>query len=198
VVIDMSHNILIGCEESQVVTNAFRALGFNAFSCDLKPTRGNPEFHYQDDIFNVLPAKDWSLIILHPDCTAMSLSGNRWYGVGMPKHHYRKYAIKWTRQLWLHAMNFTDRLVLEKPTSVIFKHLNSPVQYIQPYQFGHGETKKTGLALHNVPALAPTDEVPGRENRIWRMSPSANRKRDRSVTYPGIAAAMAQQWGAML
>lgn len=82
--------VLIGCEESQVVCRAFRQAGYEAYSCDLQPTRGNPEWHYQQDIMEVIPTREWELIILHPDCTAMAVSGNRWYGRGMPKHHERE------------------------------------------------------------------------------------------------------------
>ena len=89
-------------------------------------------------------------------------------------------------------------VVLENPASVIFKYLNAPVQYIQPYQFGHGEQKKTGLALHGVPPLEPTKEVDGREQRIWKMSPGPDRKKNRSKTFPGIARAMAEQWGGLV
>ncbi len=106
-------------------------------------------------------------------------------------------AIIWTIDLWLKATENCEKVVLENPKSVIFPLL-SKVQYIQPWMFGHGETKKTGLALHNVPELIPTDIVEGREQKIWKMSPSPTRKRDRSVTYQGVADAMVQQWGALL
>lgn len=186
--------VLVGCEESQVVCKAFRDKGHEAYSCDLLPTRGNPDWHFQDDIMNVIPHRKWDLIILHPDCTAMSLSGNRWYGKGMPLNSKRRQAIKWTCDLWDLAIEHSDKVALENPTSVIFKYLPN-VQYIQPYDFGHGETKKTGFVLHNLPKLQPINKVSGREHRIWKMGPSPTRKRDRSVTFSGVAQAMVEQWG---
>lgn len=187
--------ILIGCEESQVICGEFRRQGYEAYSCDLLPTRGNPGWHYQQDIMRVIVRQWWDLIILHPDCTAMAVSGNRWYGKGMPMHQKRINSIRWTLQLWALALRHTHKAALENPVSVIFKHIISPVQYIQPWQFGHGETKKTGFALHNLPELQPTDIVEGREQRIWKMAPSPTRKRDRSQTFPGIAKAIVEQWG---
>jgi len=186
-------HVLIGCEESQTVCSAFRAAGIPAFSCDIQPTRGNPDWHYQQDIMEVIPTRQWDLIILHPDCTAMAVSGNRWYGKGMIHHQKRLQAIEWTLKLWELAKKNSDRVALENPVSVIFPHLKN-VQYIQPWQFGHGETKKTGLALHGLEPLQPTNIVAGREQRVWNMPPSATRKRDRSKTYHGIAEAMVSQW----
>lgn len=187
-------NILVGCEESQTVTKAFRDRGFEAYSCDLMPTRGNPDWHYQDDIMTIIPRRMWDLIILHPDCTAMAVSGNRWYGVGMPLHDKRIASVDWTVRLWEKAKAYGYFVALENPVSVIFGHIPA-TQYIQPWQFGHGETKKTGLALHNLPQLKPTNIVEGRDQRVWKMAPGPNRKRDRSKTFDGIAGAMAEQWG---
>ena len=195
--------ILIGCEESQVVCKAFRDKGHEAYSCDLIDTRGNPDWHIKGDIMAQLDlyAEPWDLIILHPDCTAMAVSGNRWYGKGMKYHDKREVAVKWTTDLWDEATRVCKRVVLENPVSVIFSqigpshYLNTKIQYIQPWMFGHGETKKTGFALYGVPELQPTNIVDGREQRVWKMSPGPNRKRDRSVTYQGIAEAMADQWG---
>lgn len=186
--------VLVGCEESGTVTRAFRDRGHDAWSCDLLPTRGNPDWHYQDDIMSVIPSRMWDLIILHPDCTAMAVSGNRWYGVGMPLHDKRIASVDWTVRLWEKAKAYGYCVALENPVSVIFRHIPA-TQYIQPWQFGHGETKKTGLALHNLPQLKPTNIVDGRDQRVWKMAPGANRKRDRSKTFDGIAVAMAEQWG---
>ena len=186
--------ILIGCEESGTVTNAFRKKGCKAFSCDLEPTRGNPDWHYQADIMEIIPLHYWDLILLHPDCTKLAVSGNRWYGSGMPRNDERVEAVKWTVKLWSLACQHSKSTVLENPVSVIFQFLDAPVQYIQPWQFGHGETKKTGLALRHVPPLKPTKLVCGREQRVWKMGPSPTRKRDRSKTFDGIASAMATQW----
>ena len=189
-------NILIGCEESQVVTKAFRDRGFNAYSCDLKDTRGNKEWHIKCDVVEALYLDKWDIIILHPDCTAMAVSGNRWYGEGMPMNDKRHQSIEWTKKLWDKAIQQSHYVALENPVSVIFKHLQGiDMQYIQPWQYGHGETKKTGLALHNLPELEPTEIVEGREQRVWKMPPGVNRKRDRSKTFQGIADAMADQWG---
>jgi len=176
--------ILIGCEESGVITTAFRDAGYEAYSCDLLPTRGNPEYHIQGDVMNVIPLRSWSLIILHPDCTSMAVSGNRWYGVNMPYHQNRIDQVEWTIALWS----------LENPVSVVFKKLPN-VHYLQPWQYGHGETKKTGFALYELPPLEPTNIVDGREQRIWKMPPSKNRKRDRSETFSGVAKAIVDQWG---
>jgi hypothetical protein len=191
--VDNEDPILIGCEESQVVCKAFRDAGYEAYSCDLEATRGNPEWHYQDDIMNVIPKRRWSLIILHPDCTSMALSGNRWYGKGMVYNYKRKKAIEWTVKLWELAKKHSPKVGLENPASVIFpvlKKLGAKIFYLQPWQHGHGETKKTGFALHGLEPLEPTDEVEGREQRIWKMAPSPTRKRDRSETYSGVASAM--------
>jgi hypothetical protein len=187
--------ILIGCEESQVLCGAFRKAGYEAYSCDLLPTRGNPCWHFTGDVMSLIPTRQWDLIILHPDCTAMAVSGNRWYGKGMPMHDKRNEAIKWTIQLWALAQRHTMRAALENPVSVVFKHLISPVSYTQPWEHGHGETKKTGFALYGLPPLRPTNIVEGREQRVWKMPPGPNRKRDRSETYSGIADAIVNQWG---
>jgi hypothetical protein len=188
--------VLIGCEESQVVCKAFRDAGHEAYSCDLEPTRGNPDWHYQQDIMEVIPTRQWDLIILHPDCTAMAVSGNRWYGRGMPMNQKREQAIEWTLKLWELAKKHGERVALENPVSVIFKQLPN-VFYLQPWQHGHGETKKTGFALHNLEPLKPTDVVEGREQRIWKMPPSSTRKRDRSETFAGVSSAMVRQWGSL-
>jgi len=113
-------SILIGCEESQTICGKFRQAGYEAFSCDLEPTRGNPDWHYQADIMEVIGLHRWDLIILHPDCTALSLSGNRWYGKGMPRHSERLKAIAWAVELWNWAKEFSNKVALENPASVIF------------------------------------------------------------------------------
>jgi hypothetical protein len=186
--------ILIGCEESQTVCKAFRLAGYEAYSCDLEPTRGNPDWHFQCDIMKTIPICEWGLIILHPDCTAMAVSGNRWYGKGMPMNNKRHDAIEWTLKLWELAKKNSDRVALENPVSVIFSYLQG--NYIQPWEHGHGETKKTGFALHNLEPLKPSNIVEGREQKIWKMAPSPTRKRDRSQTFSGVALAIVDQWGA--
>lgn len=185
--------VLIGCEESGVVRDAFLKRGHDAISCDLFDTRA-PGPHIVGDVVDAVRSAKWDLVILHPPCTAMAVSGNRWYGTGMPMHEERGIAIYWTLGLWYLAKAYSRAVALENPVSVIFRHIPA-AQYIQPWQFGHGETKKTGLALHNLPLLQPTNIVEGREARVHRMPPGPNRARDRSVTYQGIADAMADQWG---
>jgi hypothetical protein len=190
--------VLIGCEESQVVCKAFRLYGYEAYSCDILSTRGNPDWHIKGDIMQIIPTSAWNLIILHPDCTCMACSGNRWYGVNMPRNNERVLAVHWTLNLWELAKKYSPKVALENPKSVIFPFLRKQgtnIQYIHPWQFGHGEQKETGLALHNLQPLKSTNIVDGREQRIWKMAPSPTRKRDRSETFLGIALAMAQQWG---
>ena len=190
----MKLRALIGCEESGVVRNEFLAIGHDAWSNDLIPARnGGP--HIQKCVKKaIVEDGPWDIIILHPECTALSLSGNRWYGIGMPRHQERLDAIEWTKDLWeLSKQHARIGCALENPTGVIWQHIGKP-QYIQPYQFGHGETKKTGILTHNLPPLKPTNIVDGRETRIWKMAPGPNRKRDRSETFRGIAQAMAQQY----
>jgi len=199
--------VLIGCEESQIVCQAFRDRGHEAYSCDLESTRGNPDWHFQQDVMTLLTHEQkWDLIILHPDCTAMAVSGNRWYGQNMPLHAKRIAAVEWTLNLWIKAVEVCHRVVIENPKSVIFPVLRKYMaitQYVQPSMFGHTENKETGFALHGLPELTPTNDVSGlmktmskaETDRVHRMPPGPNRKRDRSVTYQGIADAMADQWG---
>lgn len=190
--------VLIGFEESQTVCKAFRKHNHEAYSCDIKPcSGGHPEWHFKMDIIDcLLNYGMWDLIILHPDCTKLAVSGNRWYGKGTPGHNKRKQAIDWTVNVHEIAKTKSKHIALENPVSVIFRHLDyEELQYIQPYEYGHGETKKTGLALIGLPKLKPTNVVSGREQKVWKMPPSPDRKRLRSITYPGIAEAMAKQWG---
>lgn len=188
--------VLVGCEESGKVLDAFAKLGHDAWSNDLVPCRGvDQSRHLLMDVKEAIRDAKWDIIILHPPCTALSLSGNRWYGRGLRYHPERLRAIKWTSDLWsLAKKNALIGCALENPTSVVWQHIGKP-QYIQPWQFGHGEQKKTGILTHGLPALTPTKIVKGREQRIWRMALGINRKRDRSETFQGIADAMADQWG---
>lgn len=184
---------LIGCEYSGIVRDAFLRRGHDAISCDLLPT-DSPGPHMQCDVAEAVKSCRWDLIILHPPCTALAVSGNRWYGRGMPRHQERLDALAWTLDLWELAKERADSVAMENPVSVLFTGMDN-VQYIQPWQFGHGETKKTGLALHNLPPLQPTNIVEGREQRVWKMPPSEDRWKQRSTTFQGIADAMAEQWG---
>jgi len=186
--------VLVGCEESQIVTRAFRARGHVAYSCDLAPTRGRPEWHLQGDVVDAVHSAKWDLIILHPPCTAMAVSGNGTYAEGKPKHHKRAEAIKWTLDLWEQAKSVAKYVALENPKSVIFNYI-AQVQYIKPEQFGHAQTKITGLALHRLPFLRATDNVLGWDDSLHRLPPSPDRARIRSTTFQGIANAMAEQWG---
>ncbi len=190
--------VLIGCEESGKVRDSFERLGHDAWSCDLVPSRSGGK-HIQADILEVLtnPKKYgyWDIIILFPECTKMCVSGNRWYGSTSERHQERLDAVDWTYALWEVTKHVAKiGCALENPTSVLWTRIGKP-QYIQPWEFGHGETKKTGILTHNLPELKPTNIVEGREQRIWRMPPGLNRARDRSETYQGIADAMAEQWG---
>lgn len=183
--------VLVACEYSGKVREAFRKLGHDAWSCDLLPADDGSEFHIQGDCVPVI-MQDWDLIIMHPPCTALCVSGNRWYGRGMPKHQERIDSIEWTTGLFELAKQRAKSVAMENPVGVLPMR---PTQYIQPWQFGHGETKKTWLWLHNLKPLQPTDIVEGRENRIHKMPQSADRWKIRSETYQGIADAMAAQWG---
>ena len=184
--------VLIGCEYSGKVRDAFIRRGHDAVSCDLLET-DSPGMHIVGDICDVIRGSIFDVIIIHPPCTALAVSGNRWYGAGMPKHQERINAIKWTVDLFDLAKQYARvGVCMENPVGVL---PIKPTQYIHPWQFGHGETKKTGLWLHNLPPLEPTNGVEGREQRIWKLPPSDDRWKIRSTTYQGIADAMADQWG---
>lgn len=185
--------VLIGCEMSGIVRDAFAEKGHDAFSNDKIATiaipRGN---HLKMCVLDAIRDHGpWDFIGLHPECRYLAVSGNRWYGRGMPHHEKRLKAIEWTVNLWKTACKHAKYVYLENPVGVL---PIKPTQFIHPWQFGHGETKKTGLILHNLPCLKPTNIVEGRENRIWKMPPSPDRSMLRSLTYTGIARAMADQW----
>ena len=182
--------VLVACEFSGTVRDAFRALGHDAMSCDLLPSE-RPGPHYQGDVRDVLGA-GWDLMVAHPPCTHLAVSGARWFAA---KRGEQEEALAFVRLL-LDAP--IPRIALENPVSVISSRIRKPDQTIQPWQFGHGETKATCLWLTGLPPLVPTDIVEGREARVWKMGPSPERWRERSRTFPGIAAAMAAQWGAVL
>lgn len=192
--------VLIACEESQAVCIEMRKLGHEAYSCDLiECSGGHPEWHIVGDAMDAIKSRKWDLIIMHPPCTALAVSGNRWYGDGMPKHQDRIESVKWTQSLWDLATSVCDKVAMENPVGALNKYGDFPKpQYIQPWQFGHGETKKTGLWLNGLTELKPTDVVDGREQNIWKMPPSDDRAKLRSKTYVGIAKAMASQWAGKL
>jgi len=188
--------VLIGCEESQAVCIAFRKLGHEAYSCDLIECSGeHPEWHLQIDIFDAIDSRIWDIIILHPPCTAVAVSGNATYAQGKLKSKERFAAVNFTQNVWDYAKRYCHYVAMENPVGCLNTLGIFPKpQYIQPWQFGHGETKKTGLWLHNLPPLKPTNIVEGREHKIWEMAPSKDRQKLRSKTYPGIANAIAYQY----
>jgi len=179
--------VLIACVYSGVVRDAFLKQGHNAISCDLLPTE-QPGPHYEGDVLDILN-NGWDLMIAHPPCTHLAVSGARWF---KDKQQEQKEALDFVRIL-LDAP--IKHIALENPVSVISSKIRKPDQIIQPWQFGHGETKKTCLWLKNLPPLQPTNIVEGREQRIWKLPPSKDRWKLRSITYQGIADAMAEQWG---
>lgn len=179
--------VLIACEYSGVVRDAFIAAGHDAMSCDLLPTE-QPGPHYQGDVMDIVN-DGWDLMIAHPPCTHLAVSGARWF---KDKQEEQAEALAFVQALMDAPI---PRIALENPVSVISSRIRKPDQIIQPWQFGHGETKATCLWLKGLPLLEPTDVVDGREARIHKMPPSPDRWKDRSRTYPGIAKAMASQWG---
>lgn len=184
--------ILVLCEESQVVTKAFRAKGHYAYSCDLLPcSGGHPEFHLQIDMFIAMELKRWDIIILHTPCTFTAICGNRWYW----DSPLRLEGVKLCKDSWDAACRVCDKVALEQPKTIMQRYIGQKTQVIHPWQFGHGETKETWLWLKGLPELKPTDIVEGREQRIWKMPPGRERAKERSKTYSGIGKAMAQQWG---
>jgi hypothetical protein len=180
--------VLVACEYSGRVRDAFRAHGHDAWSCDLLECEADSQWHLQHPVEEVLD-DGWDLMIAHPPCTHLAVSGSR--------HFYRKQreqaeALTFVRLL----MNAPiPRWCIENPVSVISSTIRQPDQVIQPWQFGHGETKATCLWLQNLPRLKPTDVVEGRESRIHMMPPGPNRWKERSRTFQGIADAMGDQWG---
>ena len=181
--------VIVGCEFSQVVTRAFRDKGHEAYSCDLLPTEGNPAWHFQEDILELLKRERFDLAIFHPPCTHLAVSGARWF---KDKKAEQEEALSFVEALLCAPI---EHIALENPVSIISSRIRKPDQIIQPWQFGHGETKATCLWLKGLPKLEPTNIVEGRENRIHRMPPSPERWKNRSRTYQGIAEAMAEQWG---
>lgn len=178
--------VLVACEYSGKVRDAFRALGHDAMSCDLLPTDAAGP-HYQGDVIDVL-GDGWDLMVAHPPCTHLAVSGSRWF---KNKQQEQAEALDFVRLL----MNAPiEKIAIENPVSVISSKIRKPDQIIQPWMFGHGETKATCLWLKNLPCLIPTDVVSGREQRIHRMAPGPDRWKKRSETYTGIANAMASQW----
>jgi site-specific DNA-cytosine methylase len=184
--------VLIACEYSGRVRNAFSKLGFDAWSCDLLPTE-TPGNHYQCDVSKIINL-GWDLMICHPPCTDLAVSGARHFAEKIKDGRQQK-ALDFVQYLLDSPIKF---IALENPISVISSKIRKPDQIIQPWQFGHGETKSTCLWLKGLPKLQPSDIVEGREAKIHKMPPSPDRWKNRSRTYQGIADAMASQWGAVL
>lgn len=202
-------NVLVACEYSQVVTKAFLDAGHNAYSNDIIETEGDPSRHIKGDCLDAIRSRKWDLIIIHIPCTAMGVCGNGTYGKGKAKHQERLDAIDFALKVWDVACEHSERVVMENPASVLFPILRSQrgadIQYVQPHGFGHPEQKKTGFALKGLPRLIGTEDVyeymmtlPKHEReRVFYMSPSKDRGKERARFFPGIANAMANQWSVL-
>ena len=214
-------NVLIGFEESQTVCKAFRACGATAFSCDLKPcSGGHPEWHLQMDIYEAINMRKWDFIGLHPVCTKMTLSGNRHYAPGKARHDERIQAKEWTIQLWQYVCSVCDLVYMENPMGAMNGDFRLPnPQIIQPYFFGDEAQKTTCLWLKGLPKLYHNKEANLFDSNITHVgrgemyvapsgkvlpkwyadaSTTGNNEKNRAIrskTFPGIANAMAQQWG---
>lgn len=198
--------IILG-EFSQTICSAFRALGHEVYSCDVRITEGNPDWHYQDDWNNVIDARPWNFAILHTECTEVALSGNRYYGQGKELHHLRLKKMQETPALWERLKSKVPYCVLEQPMNCLDQKRMGTRQIIQPYFFGAKFFKETWLYLSNVDPLEKTDYIkpPERFTREfieWSTIHHASghkgkehRQKERARTDPKIAAVMAQQWG---
>ena len=182
--------ILVACEESQAETKELRKLGHQAFSCDiLSCSGGHPEWHIQGDVIKELD-KNWDMIIAFPPCTHLASSGARWFKEKQKDGRQQNAVDFFMRIVNANA----TKIAIENPIGIMSSKYRKPDQIIQPWQFGHGETKATCLWLKGLPKLTATELVEGREQRIWRLPPSKDRAKLRSKTFPGIAKAMATQW----
>lgn len=179
--------VLVACEFSGIVRDAFKNRGHFAVSCDLLPTE-KLGFHIQDDVLKHLD-DGWDLMVAHPPCTYLAVSGARWF---KDRQKEQKEAIEFFMALVNAPI---PKICVENPVCIMSTKYRKPDQIIQPWMFGHGETKKTCLWFKNLPKLEATNIVSGRENRIHKMSPSKDRGKLRSITYSGVAEAMAEQWG---
>lgn len=200
--------VLVACEESQEVCKAFRAWGHEAYSCDIQAcSGGHPEWHILGDCLPILNGRctfrdmsggihtldgRWDLIIAHPPCTELCASGQRWFSEGVKPLRLQREAIAF---FYKFVLADCDKIAIENPIGVMSTAYRKPDCIINPWEFGHPEQKKTCLWLKGLEPLHPTNIVEGREQRIWRMAPGPNRAKNRSKTFPGIAKAMAEQWG---
>jgi len=185
----------VACEYSGTVRDAFINAGHSAMSCDLLPT-DVPGPHYQGDVFDII-GDGWDLMIAHPPCTFLTVAGNKWmkpeFAERFPgRIEAREEAAEFFMRLYAAMI---PKVAIENPIGVMSSRFRKPNQVIQPWMFGHGETKATCLWLRGIPSLTPTDVVEGREQRLHRLPPSPDRWKLRSKTFQGIADAMADQWG---
>lgn len=181
--------VLVACEFSGIVREAFRRRGHDAWSCDLLPTELEGP-HIQDDVRNHFN-EGWNLMIAHPPCTHLAVSGARWFS---QKQIEQTFALEFVKLLMEAPVK---HICIENPVSIISSRIRKPDQILQPWQFGHGETKATCLWLKNLPKLTPTNIVEGRLTRVHHEPPGPNRWKNRSRTYQGIANAMAEQWDSL-
>jgi hypothetical protein len=189
--------VLVACEFSGIVRNAFVRAGHDAMSCDLLPSETERpdewDGHYQGDVLELLadPSYEFDMMIAHPPCTHLAVSGARWFETKQVEQRKAIY-------FFMALVNAKiPRIAVENPISVMSTLYRKPDQIIQPWQFGHGETKATCLWLKGLPKLVPTNIVAGREAKVHRMPPGPDRWKNRSRTYQGIADAMAAQWGGL-
>ncbi len=186
--------VLVACEESQAVCIELRRLGHEAYSCDIEPcSGGHPEWHLQVDALEMLKMQ-WDMILAFPPCTNLAVSGARYFAEKIADGRQQA-SIDFFMKF---ATADCHRIAIENPIGVMSSKWRKPDQIIQPWQFGHGETKATCLWLKGLPLLVPTKVVEGREQKVWHMPPSKDRAKLRSKTYPGIARAMAEQWAGNL
>ncbi|MGD0340532.1 MAG: hypothetical protein ABSA76_02325 [Bacteroidales bacterium] len=186
--------VLVACEESQAVCIAFRKRGHEAYSCDLQECSGvHPEWHIKDDVSKHLN-DGWNLIIAHPPCTRLANSGVRWLAERNLWHEMNE-AAAFFKMFFYFNYRTGIPVAIENPIPHKYAMLPKYSQIIQPWQFGHPESKATCLWLYNLPKLQPTNIVKPEKQSCWRMAPGPERSKLRSKTFPGIAKAMAEQWG---
>lgn len=194
--------VLVACEFSGVVREAFRRRGHDAFSCDILPASDDSLYHYEMNVCNVI-GLGWDLMIAHPPCTYLCNSGVRWLygGKGKVRDESRWLKMQDGAEFFKELLDADiPRIAVENPIMHGYaKEIigRGPDQIVQPWMFGHGETKATGLWLKNLPPLKPTNIVDGRKPRVHFASPGPDRWKERSITYSGLAAAMADQWGGL-
>lgn len=184
--------VLVACEFSGVVRDAFLARGHDAVSCDLLPSE-RPGPHIQGDVMQQLIPSRWDMVIAFPPCTHLAVSGARWFPAKEASGEQAA-ALEFVARFF----RWPKKLALENPVGIISTQIKRPTQIVHPWQFGHPEVKKTCLWLQGLPTLKPTNIVEGRAARVHREPPGPNRWKDRSRTYRGIADAMAEQWGGVV